>query len=521
MNNLNRLKTSERSIKAQVIIFTVIAVTLMIFVLSLVTSSLVNKQYRQLMQNNALQITDGLAKQAVFSVLSGSEQNAKEAMDQVLGFESVVAARIMLDNEEPFISRGVFPDTINVQHTHLLGTNISIETDNSWFITSPISVKTDLNNDENNELSFHSTQIANEIIGHAEVIYSKSLLIEAQTQVTILIALVGLISVIILSIIMYLGLVKLFIPLRDLAITMQLAETTGKYFFAENTGAKEIKSMAQAFNNMMSVLKKQENDIKLHRDRLESEVKLRTFELVEARDTALAASRHKSEFIANISHELRTPIQSIIGYSELVLEELELEGQYTLVKDMDRIVKNSQRLLNMINNLLDLAKVESGKVDVNVTEVNLASLILNIKDTIHPLASKNNNTFSIVQHYRIKTLKTDKEKVEQALINLLSNACKFTENGHITFTVNNNSHFVEFNVKDSGIGVTKAQQNYIFEEFRQVDSSQTRKFSGTGLGLAISKEFIELLNGTITIKSQLGKGSEFIVTLPLSFIAVK
>ena len=514
---MNRLKISERSIKAQVIIFIIIAITLMIFVLSLVTSSLVNQQYRQLMQKNALQITDGLAKQAVFSVLSGSEQNAKEAMDQVLGFESVVAARIMLDSDEPFISRGVFPNVINKQHAHLLNTNISIETDNFWFITSPISVKTDLNDDENNELSFETTQIANETIGYAEVIYSKSLLIEAQTQVTILIALVGLISIIILSIIMYLGLVKLFIPLRNLAITMQLAETTGKYFFAENTGAKEIKSMAQAFNNMMRVLKKQENDIKLHRDRLESEVKVRTYELVEARDAALAASRHKSEFITNISHELRTPIQSIIGYGELVSEELGLEGQYTLVKDMDRIAKNSQRLLNMINNLLDLAKVESGKVDVNVTEVNLASLILTIKDTISPLASKNNNTFSIVQNYRVKTLQTDKEKVEQVLINLLSNACKFTENGFITFTINNNSHYVQFNVKDSGIGVTKAQQNYIFEEFRQVDSSQTRKFSGTGLGLAISKEFIELLNGTITIESQLGKGSEFIVTLPLNY----
>lgn len=507
-------KFSERSIKAQVVTFIVIAITVMIFVLSLVTSSWINQQYRHLMLTNAMQLTEGLAKQAVFSVLSRSEQNAQEAMEQVQGFESVSAARILLENYEPFISRGIFPESVQVEHTHWLSTQMSIETEEHWFIISPIIVKLSLV-DEESSSEFDNNHVSHEVIGYAEVLYSKAPLTKAQNQVTLLIASIGFISIVFFSVILHLGLVKLFIPLRNLSITMQLAETTREYVFAEDTGAHEIRSMANAFNNMMKVLQKQGNDIKLHRDRLESEVKERTIELVDARDAAIQASRHKSEFIANISHELRTPIQSIIGYGELVTEELEQEGQIELINDMDRIANNSQRLLGMINSLLDLAKVESGKIDVNFTEVNIERLILTVRDTISPLASKNNNQFSIIQKQTMDSFPTDKEKLEQVLINLLGNACKFTQNGEITFIVESSERSIKFMINDTGIGLSKEQQSYIFEEFRQVDSSQSRKFSGTGLGLAISKVFIELINGTITVESELGSGSVFIVTLPI------
>lgn len=514
MVDLTLTKLSERSIKAQVIIFIVVAITLMVLVLSFATSSGVNNQYRQLMLKNAMQITDGLAKQAVFSILSGSEQNAHEAMEQVQGFESVTGTRLLLDNDNIFISRGIFPSSAETKHRHLLSTHVAIETKQYWLITSPITIRIDNNNDDTGELDFEHTQITNEVIGYAEVVYSKAHLIEAQTHVTLLITLIGISSIILLSGVLHFGLIKLFIPLSNLAITMQLAEKSGEHVFAENAGAKEIKDMAHAFNSMMQVLKKQGNDIKKHRDRLESEVKERTSELVETRDAALIASKHKSEFIANMSHELRTPIQSIIGYGELVTEELELEGRFDLIDDMDRISKNSQRLLTMINSLLNLAKIESGKVDVSITDVAIEILVKSISDTIKPLASTNNNNFSIIQNQSLSSIRTDKEKVEQILLNLLSNACKFTNEGIITLTINNTSEMVEFIVSDSGIGLSKDQQNYIFDEFRQVESNQSRKFNGTGLGLAISKGFVELVNGTISVESKLSSGSVFVVKLP-------
>lgn len=266
---------------------------------------------------------------------------------------------------------------------------------------------------------------------------------------------------------------------------------------------------------MMTVLDQQDAILKHHRDQLEQEVNSRTKELVVARDFAITANRHKSEFIANMSHELRTPIQSIIGYGELVIEELELEGNFELIDDMDKIAKNSQRLLSMINSLLDLAKIESGKVELHESQISLTELKTNLLDTIQPLAQKNNNRFDIIQHCESEYLTVDKEKLEQVLLNLLSNACKFTQQGKITLTIRSKNNEIFFEIKDSGIGLSIEQQDYIFDEFRQVDASQTRKFSGTGLGLAISKRFVKLMNGEISVTSKLGYGANFTVKLPL------
>jgi len=513
---LNSIFSSNRSIKSQVISFMVIAITLMTIIISFVTNTGVKRQYRELMLKNAFQITEGLAKQVVFSLLSGSEQNAQDAMNQVLGFESVLAARILLKNQEIFLTIGNYPALLKPETAVINQTVIIIEKPHYWLIKTPVKVVPDSTDGDVNEFELDTNAVKEEIIGYAEVIYSKEHLIEAQTQVTILISLVGIFSVILLSIILRLGLLKLFTPLGQLASTMQQAKNSGEHLLAKVAGAKEIRNMASAYNNMMTVLDQQENDLISHRDQLEQEVNIRTKELVEARDTALTASRHKSEFMANMSHELRTPIQSIIGYSELVTEELELEGNFELIEDMDKIGKNSQRLLLLINSLLDLAKIEAGKIEINITEVLLTDMLENIKDTITPLSQTNGNTFTVNANFQIKHLFTDKEKLEQVLLNLLSNACKFTQNGEVSLNIYNDTAQLYFDIKDSGIGLSKEQQAYIFDEFRQVDSSLTRKFSGTGLGLAISKRFIELMNGHISVSSQLNKGSTFTISIPLA-----
>lgn len=509
---------SNKSIKTQVVTFMVLGISIMATVIGLVTTTGVNQQSRELMLKNAFQINEGLAKQTKFSILSGSKQNAQEAMIQVQGFQSVLAARLLLEDQSDFITVGNYPNNANnvpyqTHQTHQ--TQITIETDDYWLIKSPIKVSTDSTSSEEDEFELDSAIIEDQIIGYAEVVYSKEHLKAAQTRVAQLISMVGIISVFILGIVLRFGLLKLFKPLGQLADTMHRAKKTGDHLLAKIEGAKEIRDMASSYNMMMKVLDQQEKDLLNHRDQLEKEVTIRTKELVLARDSALIASQHKSEFMANMSHELRTPIQSIIGYGELVIEELELEGNFELIDDMEKISKNSQRLLTMINSLLDLAKIEAGKIELNYTEMDLADLQINLIDTIEPLAQKNHNKFSISSKYDLNQITTDKQKLEQVLLNLLSNACKFTENGQITLSIFNDNQFIHFEIIDTGIGLSDEQQRYIFDEFRQVDSSQSRKFSGTGLGLAISKRFVELMQGKITVFSELNKGATFSVLLPI------
>ncbi|MGJ8692608.1 MAG: sensor histidine kinase [Thalassotalea sp.] len=506
---------SERSIRSQVISFMIVGIALMTIIISLVTTAGVNHQSRQLMLDNAFQISEGLAKQVVFALLSGDPENASDAMTQVKGFQSVKAAKIIFTDHSNFLTIGNFPDIIERAQSTLASTAISQETNEYWLIKSPVYVAEQASSDAESEFELEETTEQAQTIGFVEVIYSKEHLSDAQTRVALLVAAVGIVSVLIMGAILRYGLNRLFKPLGQLADTMAEAKNSGEYILASIKGAKEIKNMASSYNLMMKVLKQQDNDLKQHRDHLENEVQVRTLELVSARDEALSASQHKSEFMANMSHELRTPIQSIIGYGELVIEELELEGNFTLLEDMDKIAKNSSRLLLLINSLLDLAKIEAGKTDLHHSEVFIDSIQQNLLDTIKPLAHKNNNSFFIENHAVINKLTTDKEKLEQVLLNLLSNACKFTENGQISLTIANNNESIHFQITDTGIGLTEAQQAYIFDEFRQVDSSQTRKFSGTGLGLAISKRFVTLMGGKISVTSKLNQGATFTVTLPL------
>mgnify|MGYP000182745580 CR=1 FL=1 len=513
---LTFLQRSNKSIKNQVIRFMILGITLMTVIISFVTALGVNFQSQQMMLNNAFQITEGLAKQTVFSLLSGSNQNAQEAMEQVQGFQSVVAARLLLENHQDFLISGDYPTQITKNKTNIIITQVIDETKEYWLIKAPIKELTQSQLGEEGEAEFEldTEEIDEKIIGYAEVIYSKDKLHESQQQVAMLIAIVGILSVTILSIILRLGLLKLFKPLAMIANIMKQSQKSGEHLSVEVKGAKEIQYIASAYNNMMAVLKQQENDLVTHRDQLEVEVDIRTEELVKARDTALIASQHKSEFMANMSHELRTPIQSIIGYGELVIEELELEGNFDLIDDMDKISKNSQRLLNMINSLLDLAKIEAGKLDINLSEIVIDELVINLLDTIGPLAQKSYNTFKINQDCSLSSITSDRDKIEQLLLNLLSNACKFTNKGQVNLTIKNDDTHIYFEVQDTGIGLSKEQQNYIFDEFRQVDSSQSRKFSGTGLGLAITQRFVDLMNGSISVESELEKGATFKIVLP-------
>jgi len=241
----------------------------------------------------------------------------------------------------------------------------------------------------------------------------------------------------------------------------------------------------------------------------------------EERQRADKANRAKSGFLANMSHELRTPMNAIIGYSEMLLEDIEdgveLDPQ-DLEADLGKINGAGKHLLELINEVLDLSKIESGKMGVYNEQVDLKKLIEDVSSTVQPLVVKYDNTLKTVYHMEDSSVRTDVTKFRQILMNLLSNAAKFTRDGDITIETHRfmeqDTDMLSVSVTDSGIGMTPAQLDKVFEEFTQADESTTREFGGTGLGLSICKKFAELMQGRIEVESTPGKGTRFTFMVP-------
>ncbi|HEX9791610.1 MAG TPA: response regulator [Kiloniellales bacterium] len=243
--------------------------------------------------------------------------------------------------------------------------------------------------------------------------------------------------------------------------------------------------------------------------------------LAEARDAAMRATETKSQFLANMSHELRTPLNAIIGYSEMMQEEVADLGQQALIPDLIKIHGAGKHLLNLINDILDLSKIEVGKMDVFIEEFDVATLLSEVVAVIEPLAARNKNRLSVEQAPDIGKMRSDQTKVRQNLFNLLSNACKFAKGGDVRLSakriVRDDGNWLEFTVSDTGIGMTPEHLGKIFVAFTQADASTTKRFGGTGLGLAITRHFCHLLGGDISVESEEGKGSTFTILLPAQY----
>lgn len=241
-------------------------------------------------------------------------------------------------------------------------------------------------------------------------------------------------------------------------------------------------------------------------------------EFIKSKDEAEQANRFKSEFLANMSHELRTPLNAIIGYSEMLEEDLEEEGTQEFSSDARKINTAGKHLLDMINDILDLSKIETGRIDLYLERFSIEQLIHDVSSTIQPLIDKNKNELKIESEVPMGEMVSDLTKVRQSLLNLLSNACKFTEKGTITLKVSKTTlqqkPGIAFEVIDTGIGMNEEQLDKLFQAFTQADASITRKYGGTGLGLTISKHFCTMLGGTITVQSEPGEGSIFTILLP-------
>ncbi|GDY00927.1 hypothetical protein LBMAG49_02560 [Planctomycetota bacterium] len=256
----------------------------------------------------------------------------------------------------------------------------------------------------------------------------------------------------------------------------------------------------------------------ISRQKAESAHKISEGAMVEAEQ----ANRTKSAFLANMSHELRTPMNAIIGYSEMLIEESEDLEPADFVPDLQKIQRAGKHLLALINDILDLSKIEAGKMTLYLEKFDLAETLEEVVATVRPLIDKNGNQLVIECAREIGTMKADLTKFRQTLFNLLSNASKFTDNGIlrivVTVDVGSSPERIAIAVRDSGIGMTQEQLGKLFQSFSQADNSTTRKYGGTGLGLAISRKFCQMMGGDITVQSEVGKGSTFTISLPRNVV---
>ena len=318
-------------------------------------------------------------------------------------------------------------------------------------------------------------------------------------------------------------------PILLLEDTMRVVSANKNYEIrAPRSSGDEIGRLIDGFNTMLSEIQQRDTafrraneELQTSTHELEVEIihrKRTQEELLGAKQAAEQANRAKSAFLANMSHELRTPLNAIIGYSEMLEEEVQDSGKIANVHDLRKIQTAGKHLLSLINDVLDLSKIEAGKMQLHLETFDVRAVVEDLVSTLNPAIAKNANMFHLRMPENVGVMRADVTKVRQVLLNLLSNACKFTDRGSIALEVDRSTvagrDWIRFQVRDTGIGISSEQQENLFQEFAQADVSIGRKYGGTGLGLAISHRLVQLMKGHIAVESNPGEGSLFTVQLP-------
>lgn len=483
------------------------------FAYSYMASTMITRIY----EREGIQATENFARLSELALLYDSGDNAREAALATLNFPSIKHVAIISAQNTILLDEGETNEKImsSLAKDNWQSSSALLFSSNNvtWQIAAP--VYTVYNDDTDPNLILNEEAIEETYLGYVAIQIDASEVRSFQLQIFVRNLAVGLGYGLAFALVLSFTLRRLLRPMRALTGVMQQT-TDGAYKSADiaTNAPSEVVQIADVYNQMISKLAERDHKLRGQKDLLETEVALRTSELVQARDTALEANRHKSEFLANITHELRTPLQSILGYSEVVKETLEDEGVFGCDQDVDKITHNADHLLSLINSILDISKIEAGKMEISEQSTNIRALLNRTVDTVAPLIEKNNNTLDLIIESDDEVILTDEKKLFQILLNLLSNAAKFTHDGTITLTTTIDSQQMLISVRDTGIGISQEQQDIIFEPFRQIDGSETRQFFGTGLGLSITMHFTELLGGKLSLESKPNAGSCFSVNIP-------
>jgi two-component system, sensor histidine kinase len=311
-------------------------------------------------------------------------------------------------------------------------------------------------------------------------------------------------------------------PILDLARTVKsISQQKNFNIRALKTVQDEVGDLIDGFNEMLQQIQERDEALRRHSESLVQrsfEVSAANQQLSIAIEKAEKANKTKSEFLAKMSHEFRTPLNAIIGYSELLREEFEDSQSQENLMDLDRILTSAKHLLALINDILDISKIEAGKMELRPETFDVRQLISEVLSTMRALVEKNGNSLFVNYVNTPSVMQNDPLKLRQILLNLISNAGKFTNNGRVDLCVeviiHKDKHWMRFQVKDTGIGIAPEDHEKLFQAFAQVDCSFTRKYEGTGLGLAITQRFVHMMGGEITVDSTPGIGSTFTLLIP-------
>jgi signal transduction histidine kinase/DNA-binding response OmpR family regulator len=521
---MNSLGIQRRVLIIALLPATIIAISLgTYFVVSQLNS------LRESLEERGISIVRQLAPASEFGIFSGNQDQLTRLASSVLQESDVQSVRISDTTGLVYVEVGrVNSEMPGLKFTDTARKPVSmVSKDGSVLIFGAPIIQSTLAVDDYLELPPDTTtkQTSHQIVGMVFVEMSLESTLNSQREIMLRGAFYTLLGLV------FTGLLAMRIGRAVSGPILEITQGVQKLKKGEldtyiNTGAKgEIQVLESGINSMAAALQgAQENlqdQVHLATSELRNtlqELEQKNAELEIEREKAYEANQSKSQFLANMSHELRTPLNAIIGYSEMLEEELHEVNDTRYVDDILKINSAGKHLLSLINDILDLSKVEAGKMNVFLETTEIATICEYTVATIRPLAERNDNKLILECPGDIGEMYSDVTKIRQVLFNLLSNACKFTQHGEVKLSAHRerkpDGDWIDFSVSDTGIGMSEEQMQNLFEAFSQADATISRDYGGTGLGLAICKRFTELMGGRLTAESKIGKGSSFHLQLP-------